>query len=169
MDTEKIRGIAVVSLNDGKRLGAVDHALFDPATLDLQALQVTGDGQTFVIPWHLVRAVGAAAVMVASNRTTMTAARGGAFGKLVDLRTLQRLKVMDAAGTLAGTISDVESDPATGRALLITVSKGGFLSRFGETTVIDASAIRGIGTDIVTVAVAGTTANARTGPSIATP
>src|SRR6476620_213423 len=138
MNTEKLKGVAVVAMGEGTKLGAIDHALFDPLTLDLQALQVTGDGQTFVIPWGLVQAVGADAVMVARSSVTQTAAKGGTFGNLVNIRALQRLKVVDAAGTFVGTISDVEPDAITGRVLRISVSKGGFLGRFGETSTIDA-------------------------------
>jgi sporulation protein YlmC with PRC-barrel domain len=158
MNIDKFRGLAVVSLDEGLKLGTVDHALFDPATLELRALQVTGDGRTFIIPWGLIATIGADAVMVASSRATQTTTQGGTLGNLVDRRTLQRLKVVDATGTLVGTLSDLESDQTTGAMLRITVSKGGFLGRFGETTVIDAAAIRGIGTNIVTVADTSTVA-----------
>lgn len=91
---------------------------------------------------------------MANSQATQTATQGGILGSLVDRRPLQRLKVVDAAGTLVGTLSDLESDQTTGAVLRITVSKGGFLGRFGESTAIDAAAIRGIGTDIVMVAAA---------------
>ena len=174
MNIDKIKGTAVVSLDEGVKLGAVDHALYDPATLELRALQVTGDGRTFIIPWGLITTIGADAVMVANSQSTQTATQGGAMGNLVDRRALQRLKVVDAAGTLVGTLSELESDQTTGSVVHITVSKGGFLGRFGESTVIDAAAIRGIGTDIVTVADTGTIADtettlAGTAPTPATP
>jgi sporulation protein YlmC with PRC-barrel domain len=154
MNIDKIKGLAVVSLDEGLKLGTVDHALFDPATLELRALQVTGDGRTFIIPWGLITTIGADAVMVASSQATQASVQGGTLGNLVDRRALQRLKVVDAAGTLVGTLSDLESDQATGSIFRLTVSKGGFLGRFGEMTTLDAAAIRGIGSDIVTVAAA---------------
>ena len=167
MNTDKLKGIAVVAIAEGTKLGTIDRALFDPTTLDLRALQITGDGRTFIVPWELVQTIGADAVMVASSQVARTAAQGGQFGTLVDLKALQRLKVVDAAGTLAGTISDVEPDPTSGRVLRVTVSKGGFLGRFAETTTIEAAAIRGIGTDIITVADLGTTMLAETAPKAA--
>ena len=42
MNTEKLKGIAVVSQDEGAKLGQVDAALFDPQNLDLRALQVKG-------------------------------------------------------------------------------------------------------------------------------
>jgi sporulation protein YlmC with PRC-barrel domain len=158
MNVDKIKGTAVVSLEEGLKLGTIDHALYDPTTLELRALQVTGDGRTFVIPWDLITTIGADAVMVANSQATQTATQGGTMGNLVDRRTLQRLKVVDAAGTLVGTLSDLESDQTTGAVLRITVSKGGFLGRFAETTTIDAASVRGIGANIVTVADTGTVA-----------
>jgi sporulation protein YlmC with PRC-barrel domain len=151
MNTDKLKGIAVVAMAEGAKLGTIDRALFDPATLELRALQITGDGRTFIVPWELVQTIGADAVMVASSQVAQTAAQGGPFGNLVDLSALQRLKVVDAAGTLVGTITDLEPDPTTGRPLRLIIHKGGFLGRFGETTMIDAAAIRGIGADIITV------------------
>jgi sporulation protein YlmC with PRC-barrel domain len=166
MNIDKIKGIAVVSLGEGLKLGTVDHALYDPATLELRALQVTGEGRTFIIPWGLITTIGADAVMVANSQVAQTAAQGGNMGNLVDSRALQRLKVVDAAGTLVGTLSDLDSDQTTGAVLRLTVSKGGFLGRFGETAVFDSAAIHGIGTDIVTVSAA---TPALAAPNAATP
>jgi sporulation protein YlmC with PRC-barrel domain len=113
MNTAKLKGVAVVALGEGTKLGAIDRALFDPATLALRALQVTGDGRTFLVPWDLVQTVGADAVMVESSQVARTSAQGGAFGNLLDRKALQRLKVVDATGTLVGILSGIEPDPAT--------------------------------------------------------
>ena len=169
MNTGKLKGVAVVAMGEGTKLGTIDRALFDPATLELRALQITGDGQTFIVPWDQVQTVGADAVMVESSQVAQTAAQGGAFGNLLDLKALQRLKVVDAAGTLVGTISDIAPGPTTGRPRRPTVHKGGVLGRFGTTTTIDAAAIRGVGNDIVTVADIATTAPGETAPDSATP
>ena len=157
MNTDKLTGIAVVSRDEGAKLGQVDAALFDPATLQLRAFQVKGEGQTFIVPWDQVGAIGADAIMVPSSQATQTASKGGAFGDLVEFRTLKKLKVVDAAGTLVGTLSDLELDPATGRALRMVVHKGGLLGFGGETTTIEAAAIRAVGSEVITVADAGTT------------
>ena len=140
---------------EGAKLGAVDHALYDPATLDLRALQVTGGGQTFLVPLDQVRTIGADAVMVESSQATQAIAKGGALGDLVNLGALQRLKVVDAAGTFIGTLHDLDLDPATGHTLRLMVHKGGFLGLGGETTTIEAAAIRRIGGDLITVAEVG--------------
>jgi len=157
MNTNKLKGIAVVSQDEGVKLGKVDATLFDPATMQLQAFQVKGDGQTFIIPFDQVRAIGTDAVMVQSSQATQATAKGGTFDNLVEFDALKKLKVVDAAGTFVGTINDLELDPATGRAIQMTVHKGGILGFSGETTTITAGAINSVGAEVITINTAGTT------------
>ena len=155
MNTAKLKGRAVVSLAEGAKLGQVNAPLFDPATLQLRAFQVEGDGQTFIVPLDLVRTIGTDAITVESSQATQTASKGGEFGKLVQFSTLKQLKVVDAAGAFVGNLHDLELDPTTGRALRIVVHKGGMLGLGGETTMIETAAIRSVGGDIITVAERG--------------
>jgi sporulation protein YlmC with PRC-barrel domain len=155
MNTEKLKGIAVVSQDEGAKLGRVDAALFDPLNLDLRALQVKGEGQTFLVPFEQVAAFGADAIMVQSSQVTQAAASGGALGQLVELNTLKKLKVVDATGTLLGTVRDIELDDASGRAVRLIVQKGGMLGFGGETTTLDIAAVRGVGAEVITVDAAG--------------
>ena len=160
MNTEKLKGLAVVSQDEGAKLGQVDTALFDPVNLDLRAFQVTGEGQTFLVPFDQVAAFGTDAIMVRSSQVTQAMAEGGALGQLVDLGTLTKLKVVDAAGTMIGTVRDVELDDASGRAVRLVVHKGGMLGFGGETTTIDITAVRGVGTEVITVDAVGATPTA---------
>jgi sporulation protein YlmC with PRC-barrel domain len=171
MNIKRLKGIAIVSLAEGTKLGRVDAPLFDPATLQLRAIRVKGDGQSFIIPWARVQTVGADAVMVASSAVTQATTREGEFGGLAEFDALKRLQIVDAAGTLIGTLRDLELDSTTGRALSLGIHKGGLLGLGGETTTIDAAAIRSIGSDLITVAevaVSTPAADAAT-PAIATP
>ena len=160
MNTEKLKGIAVVSQDEGAKLGQVDAALFDPQNLDLRALQVKGDGQTFLVPFDQVAAFGTDAVMVRSSQVTQAQAAGGALGQLVELGALKKLKVVDATGTLIGTVRDVELDDASGRAVRLMVHKGGMLGLGGDTTTLEITAVRGVGTEVITVDAAGNTPTA---------
>ena len=93
--------------------------------------------------------------MVESSQVTQAQATGGALDQLVPLDTLKKLKVVDAAGTLLGTVRDVELDDASGRAVRLIVHKGGMLGFGGETTTLDITAVRGVGAEIITVDAAG--------------
>ena len=108
MNTAKLKGRAVVSLAEGAKLGQVNAPLFDPATLQLRAFQVKGDGQTFIVPLDLVRTIGTDAVTVESSQATQTASKGGEFGQLAEFSTLKQLKVVDAAGAFVGNLHDLE-------------------------------------------------------------
>jgi sporulation protein YlmC with PRC-barrel domain len=151
MNTGRLKGIAVVSLAEGTRLGQVDAPLFDSVSLQLRAFQVKGDGQTFIVPLDLVRSIGTDAITVESSQATQAPSKGGEFGSLVELTALKQLKVVDAAGTFLGTLHDLELDSTSGQALRIVVHKGGMLGLGGETTTIEAADIRSVGSDLITV------------------
>ena len=151
MNTEKLTGMAVVSLSEGAKLGQVDAPLFDPITLQLRALRVRGDGQTFIIPLELVQTVGADAVMVEGSEATQTATKGGEYGNLVEFSALKQLKVVDDAGTFVGTLHAIDLDPATGHAVRIVVHKGGVLGIGAASTTFAAAEMRSVGRDIITV------------------
>jgi sporulation protein YlmC with PRC-barrel domain len=70
---------------------------------------------------------------------------------LLDLDALRKLKIVDHAGTLLGTISRVEIDPASGEITQLAAHKGGMLGMGGATTPIDARAIVSVGPELMTV------------------
>lgn len=65
MDADTLKGLAVVSLAEGTRLGRVTDVLFETEPLRVVALQARGAGGDFVLPFERVRNVGADAVTVA--------------------------------------------------------------------------------------------------------
>lgn len=155
MDANKLKGLAIVSLTDGAKLGRIDDVLFGTQPLRATALRATGDGQGFVIPFEQVKAIGADAVTVESGQVTQTDSSGGAFGALPGLDELKKLKVVDEAGTLVGMLSGIDLDPATGRVTGVSVHKGGLLGLGGTTVTIDPAAIRGVGSELLTVNASG--------------
>jgi uncharacterized protein YrrD len=156
MNTDRLRGIAVVSISEGARLGQVDAPLFDSTSLQLRAFKVKGNGQTFIVPLGLVRSIGTDAIMVESSQATQTPSKGGEFGELVELGVLKQLKIVDAAGTFLGTLHDIELDSITGCALRIIVRKGGILGLGGDMTTIETAGIHSVGGELITVVEAPT-------------
>lgn len=152
MSSDRLTGFPVVSLTEGQKLGTVEAALFDPATLALRAFRVKGDGQTFLMPLAGVGTIGPDAIMVESSRVTRAATADGELGGLADFDTLKHLKVVDAAGTLLGTLHDLDVDLTTGQPLRLTIHKGGFLHHGGATVTVAGAAIRSVGRDLITVA-----------------
>ena len=155
MDAGKLKGMAIVSLGDGAKLGRVDDVLFGTRPLRATALSVRGDGQDFVIPFEQLTTIGADAVTVESGQVTQTASKEGTYSGLAGLGELMKFKVVDEAGTLVGTLGGIELDPASGQVTGLAVHQGGLLGLGGTTTRIDPAAIRSVGDALLTVAAGG--------------
>lgn len=152
MDAEKIKGMAVVSIAEGTKLGRVDDLLFDIGSLRVAALRVSGDGQDFIIPFTGLKNIGVDAVTVENSQVTQVPGRGGESSAWAGLGKVKNLKVVDDAGTLLGTVSSIAVDAVTGQMIGLRAHKGGLLGLGGTSVTIDAQAIRSVGAEVITVA-----------------
>jgi sporulation protein YlmC with PRC-barrel domain len=151
MDAHTLKGMAIVSVQQGTKLGYVEQPLVDLTARKVAALQVKGESGTFIVPFDAVAAVGTDAITVASSAATQTPSTGGAADDPRNLNALRKLKIVDQAGTFLGTLRHVEIDPASGAITQLTAHKGGMLGLGGTTTTIDAQAILSVGPELVTV------------------
>lgn len=151
MDAHTLKGMAIVSIQEGTKLGRVEQPLLDLTARRVAALQVRGESGTFIVRFDEVQSVGTDAITVASSAATHTPSVGGGADELRDLDELGKLKVVDHAGTFLGTVSHVEIDPASGEITQLEAHKGGMLGMGGTTTPIDARAIVSVGPELLTV------------------
>ncbi len=151
MNADTLKGIAVVSLQEGATLGRVVQALFDLAARQLRGLEVRGDNGTFIVPFEQIKSIGSDAVMVASSQVTQTANASSATGTMIGMNELEKLKVVDNTGTFLGTLEAIEFDAANGRVTKLSVHKGGILGVGGTTTTLDASSNLVVGSELLTV------------------
>lgn len=151
MDTHTLKGMAIISMQEGTKLGKVEQPLLDLTARRVVALQVRGTSGTFIVPFDAVTSIGADAITVASSAVTQTPSAGVAADELRDLDELGTLKVVDHAGTYLGTVSQVEIDPVSGAITRLDAHTGGMLGMGGTTTPIDARAIISVGPELVTV------------------
>lgn len=151
MDAEKLKGMAVVSISDGARLGRIKEVYFDTKALRIASFRVSGEGPDVVLALDDVKSVGADAVTVDNSRVTQVINRGDEATAPPDLGQMRSLKVVDEAGTFLGTVKAVNVEPATGQIVSVDVQKGGVLGLGGTTTNVAAGRIRSIGRDIMTV------------------
>jgi uncharacterized protein YrrD len=151
MDANTLKGIAVVSLNEGSQLGRVEEPLFDLAARQLRALEVHGDDGTFIVPFEQIVSIGSDAVTVTSSDATHTPNAESAVGTLTGLHDLGKLKVVDNSGTFLGHLNSIEFNEENGRVTLLNAHKGGLLGMGGTTTALDASSILVVGSDLLTV------------------
>ena len=152
MNIDKLKGMAIVSVAEGSRLGRVSDILIDTAALQIGAIKIAHEGQSFVIPFNLLKSIGADAITVENSNVTQ--ADGGSFGAMVSVGDFKKLKVVDETGTLYGVISSIEIDEATGKLSEFTAHKGGMLGLGGTTTTVNAGQVRGVGPEVMTVSAA---------------
>ncbi len=147
MDASTLKGRAVISLIEGTKLGSVAQPLFDPHLHHLLAFEIRDEDDTFFIPFGHVKSIGADAITVASHQVVQR----DMAGTLVELDQVLNLKVIDKAGTFAGTISQIDIDPITGEVMRIAAHKGGVLGLGGTTIPIEPAAVLTVGPELLTL------------------
>src|ERR1051326_5222599 len=131
MKASQLKNKAVVSMADGVQIGRVEDVLFDTAAL---------------------RSLGADAVTVESATPTQAAAdQAGAGNLLRSFNDLISLKAFNGEGAYLGEVRDVTVEQATGALTELEAHSGGVRGLGGTGVTIPASAIRGIGPELVTV------------------
>lgn len=158
MHGASLKGLAIVSITEGTRLGRVDDLLIDVAQRNIVALQCSDQGKRFIVPFPLVRNIGQDAITVESSQVTQVDGQNGPTPGTVRLDDFMKLKVVDEAGSFIGNVNQVDIDVVNGQMLSINAHKGGVLGLGGTTTAIPAEQIRAIGQEFVTVAIGETPA-----------
>jgi sporulation protein YlmC with PRC-barrel domain len=152
MKASALKNKAVVSMADGLQIGRVEDVLFDTAALRVAALVVATTGGRSVLPFAAIRSLGADAVTVESATATQAAADQASTGNLLrSLGDLTGLKLVNGEGAYLGDVRDVTIEQASGALTELEAHIGGMLGLGGTGVTIPASAIRGIGPELVTV------------------
>jgi sporulation protein YlmC with PRC-barrel domain len=161
MKATSLKGMSVVSINEGQRLGTIDDLLVDPQARRIAAAVVpigaasrvlpSLDERTKIISFDDVCSIGNDAVTVESAKPADKARRQTLDG-LPSLHDVIGLKVVDAAGTLLGRVDDLEFDVPHGQITELVVQSGGVLGVGGSSDAIPAAAIHSLGPDLVMVA-----------------
>lgn len=155
MQAEKLKRTAVVSIADGAKLGYVEDVLFDPAALRVAALCISANGQQATIPYDQLSGVGGDAVTVGSSDVARWAHTDSSTAALRTLDDMSKLKVLDEAGTLHGTLTGIEIDPTSGKITLVEAHKGGVLGIGGSSLTVPVSRITSIGPEVMVVSSPG--------------
>ena len=110
----ELRGIAVVSIADGKKIGTCEDFYFDPGTHSVYALQVkTGLLGHKVLPVSYISTFGQDAITIASEEGLRSKSEDERVATLPSGENLHSYKVMSASGTLVGTVGNVLLDTST--------------------------------------------------------
>jgi sporulation protein YlmC with PRC-barrel domain len=157
MDAAALIDREIVSVNEATRLGKVREILFDTHPLRVSAIKASGDEGEFIISLERVSRLGPDAVMVESGNARELARAADQAERT--LEELTHLKVVDEDGKALGTVRRIEFDEHTGEVQQVVAGGGGLLGMGGVTVTIRARAIRGVGTDLLTVASSGEVAD----------
>ena len=155
MNTKRLKGLAVISLADGRKLGTIDEIYVDPGTrtaVSFGGSQAGGllhaaSGPPWVVDVASVHAMGADALTVPDAGALREAAGGGHPG-VISGSDLTKRKVMTEGGTYVGEVVSLDFDPSSYRLTAIEVSPGFFRS---NKHVPDAQIVN-LGADVVIVA-----------------
>ncbi|MDP9474041.1 MAG: PRC-barrel domain-containing protein [Chloroflexota bacterium] len=155
MNSKHVKGLSVISIADGRRLGSVNHIFVDPVQKQVVGFSVSaGHGllssdpdQGLVVDAKDVHSLGPDALTL----TDTSAARGDAtnttYGGLLDAEQLTKRKVLTEGGTMVGQIASLEFDPVTYRITGIEASPGFFKSN----RMIPVEQVTNIGEELVVV------------------
>lgn len=152
MKASALKGKDVVSMADGVQIGRVEDVLFDTNALRIAALALTTTGGRSILPFAAIRSLGADAVTVESATSTQPAVVQTDAGNLLrGLGDLTGLKVVNGEGAYLGDVRDVTIEQSSGALTDLEAHRGGLLGMGGTAVTVLASAIRGIGPELITV------------------
>jgi uncharacterized protein YrrD len=151
MDTNAIKGLAVVTIVGGEKLGQVEDVLLDEALHHVAGFQIESGGllhrQHLVVPFQAVRSIGADALMVADANALQPAPGKQPAGQRAASQ-LDKLRVVTRSGEHAGNLTVAHFEPDTGAITSYELGTG----MLHKNTLIGAASVISIGQDIMIVA-----------------
>lgn len=151
MQLRGLKGIPVVSVADGTKVGAVQDGLIETGSMRVVTLLLSGAGGAAVLPFASIRSIGQDAVTVDSAAATQGVTGHTTAGAVRSLKNLTSLKVVNAAGAYLGDVQDVDFGEHDGQVRELVARRGGLLGVGATEVRVPIAAIRGIGPQLVTV------------------
>jgi uncharacterized protein YrrD len=167
MDNKRIKGLPVVSIAEGEKLGTIARAFVDPTGLKLVGFAVDGSGRsslagrvtglvsggaagtdaTAMLRVDDVHALGPDALTV-DDRAKVRFGENESMGDgLLDLEELTGRRVVTENGTYVGNVASIAFDPASFRVTEVEASPGFFKSN----TAVPVDLITSVGGDLIVV------------------
>ncbi len=116
-----LRGMAVVALTEGKKVGTFEDFYFEPTTHLIYALGVkTGFMGHKILPVAQISTVGEDAITTASEEDLQDKSADEKLSTMLPAEILRSYKVMGASGTLVGTLGNILIDVSVPTQLHVT-------------------------------------------------
>jgi len=133
MNSKDVKGIAVISIADGRKLGTVDHAYLDPAAKRVAGFAANCGGGLFEAPDRgllidtaQVHSLGPDALTLADATAATGKAIEEAYGDLLFLSDLDGRQVVTEGGTDVGQVVSADFDERTFALTALETSPGHF-------------------------------------------
>ncbi|TVR77086.1 MAG: hypothetical protein EA415_00490 [Sphaerobacteraceae bacterium] len=155
MDAKSLKGIAVVCIEEGEKIGTVDNILFDLERRRVIAFKLIKPNLLrsggIVAKMSDIESIGKDAIMVKNkDRIRELKAERDLQGR-PDLDSISSLRVVSENGTYVGNMDTIQFDKTNGVITDIEVTGGGFMGRLRRNLVIPANEIVSIGSDVVVI------------------
>jgi len=154
VDIKDLKGLAVVAVQDGQRLGEVSDVLLSPGDRRVVRLQISSggllSGRTTFVEMDAVTSIGPDAAMI-PGRDVVRAESDDSNRELLNLREFTSLRVVSDQGRLLGTVAGGEIDTPSGRLTTIEIAPVGLAGLFGRRQSVPIAQVISIGRDVVVV------------------
>jgi len=129
-----LRGIALVTINSGKKEGTLDDLYFDPQTTTIRALRVkTGMFSHRALLTSSINAIGTDAITFAKEEMLIEEKSDALLPNMPFGSELLNYKVLTEGGTVVGSISDIILDVSNPTQIRVTAYElpGNLFGRLG--------------------------------------
>ena len=150
-----LRGLAVVSVSDGKKIGSCEDFYFEPQAQRVYGLRVkTGLLSHKVVPVASINAVGQDAITIPNEDVLRSESDLEGVPNLLSSEGLKNYRVMSVGGTLVGSLGNVLLDTSTPNALRVAEYElsGGIREQLsGKYPTFAASQVVSFGQDVLVI------------------
>ncbi|HET7034340.1 MAG TPA: PRC-barrel domain-containing protein [Thermomicrobiaceae bacterium] len=155
MDAKTLKGIAVVAIQDGQKVGSVSQVRFNIDRRRIQGFEVgTGGlfgGNTLYLPMDNVASLGPDAIMIRDRDALSGDSASDQVQQFPTLDDLTSLRVISQGGALLGTLARVDIDPQTGAMSAIEIEKPGITGAFKAHIDVPIDQVISLGRDVAVV------------------
>jgi uncharacterized protein YrrD len=151
----ELRGIAIVSLSDGKKIGTVDDFYFDPASQRILALRVkTGLLGHRIFSAASINTIGRDAITTPNEETLQHESDSPQLTGSISGENLTSYRVMSENGTVVGKIGNLFltwTEPTAPMLFMLELSGGLLEGLTGKHQDFPASQVLRYGTDVIVI------------------
>ena len=153
MNSKNLKGLAVISIADGEKLGTLDRVYLDPTAKRVVGFAVKhgglfAGGELGLIDVDDVHALGQDALTLADKGAVRGDRTRARLDQLVDLDELVKHRAVTEGGTFVGQVTGVEVDRTSFHLAELEISPGFFKSN----KLVPVGQVVSIGHDLVVVA-----------------